>query len=143
MKIVINKCYGGFGLSPEAIYMYASLKKVSVFPYTEDNSDTRLPYGDRNLKRWTEDSTRSTIYWLTEDIGDKPTLEQLNKASWMHDMDIERHDPLLVKVVEKLGEKANSRFSELKIVEVPDGVDYEIEEYDGMEWIAEAHRTWS
>jgi len=31
----------------------------------------------------------------------------------------------------------------LKIVDIPDGVEWEIEEYDGMEWVAEKHRTWS
>ena len=31
----------------------------------------------------------------------------------------------------------------LEIVEIPDGIAYEIEEYDGQEWIAEKHRRWS
>ena len=43
---------------------------------------------------------------------------------------------------ETLGEKANTRFSDLKIVEIPDGVDYEIDEYDGIESIHEKHRSW-
>jgi len=30
----------------------------------------------------------------------------------------------------------------LKIVEIPDDVDWEINEDDGSEWIAEKHRTW-
>jgi hypothetical protein len=32
--------------------------------------------------------------------------------------------------------------AELKVVESPDDVEWEIEEYDGIEWIAEVHRTW-
>ena len=56
--------------------------------------------------------------------------------------DIERNDPILVEVVEELGEKSNDRFSELKIVEIPDDIDYVIEEYDGNEWISEKHKTW-
>ena len=27
-------------------------------------------------------------------------------------------------------------------VSIPDDVEWQIEEYDGMEWVAEAHRTW-
>jgi hypothetical protein len=30
----------------------------------------------------------------------------------------------------------------LLIVEVPADVDWYIEEYDGLEWVAEKHRTW-
>ena len=49
----------------------------------------------------------------------------------------------LISVIEKLGSQANGDHSELKIVEIPDDVEYTIEEYDGQEWVAEAHRTWS
>lgn len=48
----------------------------------------------------------------------------------------------LVAAVEKLGSKANGEFAELKIVEVPDNVEWTIKEYDGIEWVAEVHRTW-
>ena len=30
----------------------------------------------------------------------------------------------------------------LGIVEIPDGVEWEIEEYDGDEWVSEKHRKW-
>jgi hypothetical protein len=57
--------------------------------------------------------------------------------------DIPRHDPDLISVVEKLGNKANGISTELKIVDIPDGVEYIICENDcGTEWIAEKHRTW-
>ena len=56
--------------------------------------------------------------------------------------DIERHDPALVQAVEELGNNANGAHAELAVVEIPDGIDYIIEEYDGIEHIAEKHRTW-
>jgi hypothetical protein len=46
-------------------------------------------------------------------------------------------------VFKELGDVANGFAADLKIVEIPDGVDWEIEEYDGNEWVAEVHRTWS
>jgi hypothetical protein len=49
----------------------------------------------------------------------------------------------LVAVVEKLGEKADGFCATLKVVEIPEDVDWEIGEYDGNEWVAEKHRTWS
>jgi len=88
MKVVINKSYGGFGLSKRATRMMELLL---------------------------------------------PDESQFN---------VDRSDPYLVKIVEYLGEAASSEFSELRIVEIPDGVKWHIEEYDGKEWVAEDHRTW-
>jgi hypothetical protein len=55
---------------------------------------------------------------------------------------IKRDDTDLVVVVEELGAKANGTFAELKIVEIPEDVNWEIDEYDGTECVAEVHRTW-
>ena len=60
-----------------------------------------------------------------------------------YDRDIPRDDAALIRVVEELGDAANGACADLKIVEVPDDVDWYIEEYDGNEWVAERHRTWS
>lgn len=64
---------------------------------------------------------------------------------WQEDWsyyDIERNDQHLVRVVEELGDGVNGRFSELKVVDIPDEVEWHISEYDGLEWVAENHRTW-
>lgn len=54
---------------------------------------------------------------------------------------IERNDPRLVDVVEKLGIEAGTKYSSLLIVEIPDDMPYYIEEYDGLETIHEQHRV--
>jgi hypothetical protein len=54
----------------------------------------------------------------------------------------DRTDPLLVQVVEEMGEEADGAHADLKVVEIPDGTKYEIAEYDGREHIAEVHQTW-
>ena len=59
-----------------------------------------------------------------------------------YDFLIKRDDPILVKIVEELGEAAGGFFSALKVVEIPDDVVWGIEEDGGHEWIAEKHRTW-
>ena len=56
--------------------------------------------------------------------------------------EVSRNDPALIQVIEEIGDKANGQCADLKIVEIPDGVDWEIAEYDGMEHVAEKHRTW-
>lgn len=57
--------------------------------------------------------------------------------------ELDRSDPHLVKTVLELGELANGRYAELKVVTIPDDVEWTVMEYDGLEWVAEAHRTWS
>jgi len=60
----------------------------------------------------------------------------------LHDHMIERDCPILVKLVEEMGDKANGPYSRLKVVEIPADVYWELADYDGQEWIAEQHRTW-
>ena len=55
-----------------------------------------------------------------------------------------RDDPVLVRVIEELaGEEAGGSAAVLKVVRVPADVNWCIQEYDGQEWVAEQHRTWS
>ena len=49
----------------------------------------------------------------------------------------DRTDPLLIKAVEVLKEKANGYYAKLKVVEIPDDIDYIINEYYGFEKIHE------
>ena len=60
----------------------------------------------------------------------------------LHDHMIARDDPDLIAVVQDWGRAANGRFAELKIIQIPTGVEWTIQEYDGKEWVAEKHRTW-
>ena len=53
-----------------------------------------------------------------------------------------RTDPKLIECIEALGDKANGRWARLGIVEIPDDVEWQIDEYDGVERISELHRTW-
>lgn len=56
--------------------------------------------------------------------------------------EIARDCPHLVQVVKELGSTANAPYANLKVVDIPDGVSWQIDEYGGNEWIAEIHRTW-
>ncbi len=53
-----------------------------------------------------------------------------------------RADPKLVEVVEELRSKANGIHARLKVVVIPDDVEWEIVEQDGMESVHEKHRSW-
>ncbi len=87
MKIVISSCYGGFGVSDDAL---AWMKSRGV---------ERFDYHDRT-------------------------------------------NPVFVECVETLGKLSSDQCSCLTVIEIPDDVDWQIEDYDGSEWVAEKHRTW-
>ena len=114
MKIVINSDFGGFGLSDEAIEMYGEVKKL-------------------NLKGVKDDRFGFTYYYIDGIEDDE---------HFFSDREVDRSDRELVAIVELLKEKANGTYASLRIVEIPEGVDWYIEEYDGSEWVAEKHRTW-
>ena len=80
------------------------------------------------------------MYYHTTDLGD--VVEELpNESHWYYG-NLERTDEDLIAVIEELGSDADGRFGDLKIVDIPDGVDWEIDEYDGVETIHEVHRSW-
>ena len=89
IKVVINDCFGGYGLSREA-YEFLGM------PW--DN------YG-----------------YAYED---------------------DRTNPKLIECVETLGERASGRCASLTVVEIPDNVDWYIDDYDGSESIEEVHNSW-
>lgn len=57
-------------------------------------------------------------------------------------IEIPRDDHHLIAVIEHLGVKANGAYSDLAVIEIPDGVEWEIKSNDHHEWVAEKHRTW-
>ena len=69
-------------------------------------------------------------------------IKKIEDVNTIHVYDIDRADPDLVQVVEELGEESFDTYAELKIVEIPEGVSWYIHEYDGLEHVAERHRTW-
>jgi hypothetical protein len=113
MKIVINKCFGGFSVSKKAVEFMAekgSEQAKAELEYiipSEDNSDCYYGYSEK----------------------------------FNHEYD--RTDPILVEAVEVLKDKANGRFAKLKVIEIPEGVEWEITDNDGLETVHEKHRMWS
>lgn len=88
-------------------------------------------------------NTRHGGFGLSEEAETKyKGILGITDGDYYPSVDATRDCPVLVALVEEMGERANSCYSQLVVVEIPDDVDWYIEEYDGMEWIAEVHRTW-
>lgn len=54
-----------------------------------------------------------------------------------------RTDEKVLQAVSELGEESWGTYSELKVIDIPDDVIWQIDEYGGMEEIREVSRRWS
>lgn len=113
MKIVINACFGGFGVSRKGLHRLRELGSQHALDETDIG------------EQWSDSSEVRDDHYDSFLSGTIP-----------------RDDPLLAQVVEELGKDASGPLAQLEVVEIPDGVEYEIEDYDGIEHVAEKHRTW-
>jgi hypothetical protein len=138
MKVVINKCYGGFGLSCEGMMRYAELKGLTLYP---KGDGLYTIYWTVSPKDRVTELSNEAFYALPR--AERIEYNRKFSEQTLHAREIARDDPALVQVVEELDDKANGRYAELAVVEIPDDVKWQIEEYDGLEHIAEAHRVWS
>ena len=108
-KIVFNGMYGGFSLSDLAKDRYCELKGWQVW------------------KEKYELGLAGCIYYL-----DPPEIED-RKVFW--DRELDRTDPILIQVIEELGDAADGSFASFVIQDLPAGTKYRIQEYAGAEWI--------
>jgi hypothetical protein len=116
-RIVINtSCgdgsYGGFSLSHKAFMRLRELQQREALQEPDLGA-----------------------YWPQAATPREPSL---NRCGIL----IPRDDEKLVQVVAELGAEANGHCAELKIVEVPTDVQWQLERVGGVEHISEAHRTW-
>jgi hypothetical protein len=118
-KVVINSCYGGFSLSEKAFVEYLKRKGIKCV--------TKVDEFD-------------LVDFYENSISDENYISQYDYVS-ASNLDT-REDPDLIAIIEELGEESFGMFSKLEIVEIPDDVEYEITEYDGLETIREKSRTW-
>lgn len=141
MKVVINNCFGGFGLSDKAIRMIMKGRGLGCYRYRLTKYDYKNGIEEYTRLEDDEESEGRLIDYLTADCG--KVINKLPRDTyWYYREELKRTDKDLIEVVEKLGSEANTSCSNLVIVEIPDNVDYEITDYDGLETIHEKHRTW-
>lgn len=135
MKIVINNKYGGFNLSNEALAELRKRKGLDTYFYKQKFSDD---YRDITYMKTDANNDDLFVNASPKDFGNKT-----DEVEYISSRDIERNDPDLISLVEEWGDRVNGKCAKLKVVEIPDDVEWTIEEYDGNEWVAEVHRTWS
>ncbi len=145
MKIVINTCYGGYTISALAIKELAKIKGKECYFFDFKNNPIGIEEASKSLMFFAYSVPNPQDYKLEERDADGLFGEANKRADLisLSNLKNNRSDSDLISIIEKLGTKANTKYSKLKIIEIPDGTEYEIEEYDGMEHVSEKHKTWS
>jgi hypothetical protein len=111
-KIVINKSFEKFCLSHKAFLRLRQLGQKEALQETDHG-----------------------VYWPDAATPREPSLNRCGQL-------IPRDDENLVLVVEELCEEANGHCAELKVVSIPDEIEWHISNVDGVEHVSEVHRTW-
>ena len=103
-KVAINECYGGFGISYDCARLMAEMGHEKAIEMFNDKAFTGK-----------EDK-----------YGDI-------EGFYPHLLDTNRHHPILIAAIEKLGSlKASGEYSKIVVYSIK-GNEYEITDYDGME----------
>lgn len=158
MKIILNKCYGGFSVSAEGYRLYCRKKGLKCYFYTSSYKNGKSVYQRLQYK---EAKDAFMLHCFHTD-----NAAEVNKAlnpvkSWWEMSHQEkkeyndtyrrlslylnyehRTDETLIEVVEELGERASGKYGNLKVIEIPDDIKYEVDDYDGIETVHELHRSW-
>jgi len=123
MKIAINRYYGGFGINNKVakILKEKGVNVTFVGEYYKDGSGPKTKFGEEEFHHFSNDDFN---------------IENDNYYAW-------RTDKRLIDAIEQIGEKqSGTRLSEISIVYIPDNIEWEIDEYDGIETVHEKHRSW-
>jgi hypothetical protein len=128
-KVVYNACYGGFGLSKKACQRYWDIKGQQVW----------IENAQWGFTVWLtppEERPTKNKNWNSMSMDERIAYNRAQSEQTWYDMNVERHDPILVQVVEELGDEANGEYAKLRIEEVYGP--YRIDEYDGSERVMTA-----
>ena len=137
VKVILNKDYGGFGVSAKAHKLYAERLGKELFYYVGHYEKPHVVYKKVSYEDFIKKNTLFYFYSF-KDLGDE-TFKDLVEQDDNSILNLDEHhreDPLLIQIVEELGEEASSWAATLKVVEIPDELangNYMIDDYDGAE----------
>lgn len=132
-KIVLNNCVGGFSLSLEGIKKYFELTQEKCYFYRFVKEGGFKGHYERiDNEEMIDVENLHISKFPTIDIDTMPL-----DAYFIDENKLSRTDPILIQVVEELGDKANGKYSSLIVREIPDGLNFNIEDDgNGREFIA-------
>lgn len=138
---MLNKCYGGFGFS-RAFWLryYKEVKNVDLFGYAPEYT-----YGDstKYVKVDLNDPNNDIklIFYFTKDKGGIVSEDVINFDEDYATTDARelREDKDAIRIFEENPELYNDWAAKIIVVDIPDGMEYTISDYDGIETLRPAN----
>ena len=130
-KVVYNACYGGFGLSKEACQRYWDIKGQQVWIEEDTQFKSLGLFTVWLVKPEDRIPPKGGDAFYSMSMDERVAYNKAHSEQTWYYNNVSRHDPVLVQVVEELGDKANGEYAKLTIDEVYGS--YRIDEYDGNE----------
>lgn len=93
------------------------------------------------LKKWLSRQEPGLYYlstmpgYLVSNIYEYDTHKEVHHKSL-------RTDPYMIELVEEDPYNASGPFAKLKVIEIPDDIEYYVQDNGGLEIVQEAHRSW-
>ena len=117
VKVAVNKEHGGFSISQEVVDILKR-KGVKCQFYEGEISSFFNPkeYGYH---------IRNETFFLDKSLP----------------YDAHRAFPPLIEAIEE-AKDPNGKFAKIEIIDIPDDIEWYIDDYDGYETIRESHKTW-
>lgn len=150
MEIAINKQYGGFALSHKAKMRLYELKGITVYPYFQDQDyetrvftflkvpkDYNTPKNEFGKSIWyfkENPKCESMTIALDGEFPETIEDEEVFGEGYYHE-NKDRIDKDVIQTIKELGNEVNTRVSTIEIIEIPDGYEFTIHDYDGIETV--------
>lgn len=142
MKIMLNKCYGGFGFSYDFwLRYYKEVKNIELYIYKRE-----YDYGDIMIyKKVSEIEKRSSFFssiiLSSVDLGDRVNQDSLYNSEFIISPSARelREDKNAIRIFEENPELYNGWAANIVVVDIPDGMKYTISDYDGIETLRPAN----
>jgi len=130
-----RKCYfftqdirNGLDSEFTAVTPEQAAKAIVFYAFDIPNPNEVMPLSRDRWEKMTEKQRKEhNALWRSHEIGDYGDC---------------RNDANLVRVVQELGPAANGKHAKLEVVEIPNGVEWQIDDYDGRETVREKSREW-
>ena len=135
-KIVVNRCYGGFGLSEKCVLLYAKKKGLQI--YVDHDARHRYWLTPRIYRT----DILSSQEWYDATWEERDASIEKERMAVFNEYKIKRDDKFLIEAIGELGVELAGDDTTLEIVEIPEDIDWEIDDCSGHEKVYDKNRVW-
>jgi len=126
MKVAVCS-EGGWRLTPLCIKTFYAKRGIDCYCYKREKA------GEKSYK-YTADTYDKNLYYYSEDFGDEVDWDTIIRCNTkLADINLDwRYNQAFISTLMELGDAAFADGTTIRLVDIPDGAEYEVEE--GKTW---------